>query len=189
VICLPNVVDDSTENYTTGKFNTQMRRVTLSVRFTFVGPDGSTLEAETMGEAADAGDKATNKAHSVAYRTCLLQALCIPTHETDPDAGEQYPANVPDPALALGWSDGGARQEAWDDLRSTLNSLDAATAVPIRNWVAAKGVKLATFTPEVAAELAGQVVDATTAPAVTEDNPPVEVALPLADDDPDSAPF
>jgi len=27
-----------------------------------------------------------SKAHSVAYRTLLLQALCIPTDEPDPDA-------------------------------------------------------------------------------------------------------
>jgi hypothetical protein len=138
-----------------------------------------------MGEAADAGDKATSKAHSVAYRTCLLQALSIPTHEPDPDAGEQYPANVPDPAVELGWRDGAARQEAWDDLRSTLNALPAAAAAPIREWVAERGVKLATFTPEVAAELAGQVVDATSAP----DPDPVAESLPLADDDPDSDPF
>jgi hypothetical protein len=88
--------------------------------------------------------------------------------------GGRAPA-PPDPAVELGWPDGGARQEAWDDLRSTLNSLPADVAAPIREWVAAKGVKLATFTPEVAAELAGQVVDATSAP----DPDPVAPSLPL----------
>jgi hypothetical protein len=188
VICLPNVLEDSTENYTTGKFNTLMRRVMLRVAFTFVGPDGSTLTATTMGEAADAGDKATSKAHSVAYRTCLLQALSIPTHEPDPDAGEQYPANVPDPAVELGWRDGAARQEAWDDLRSTLNSLPADVAAPIREWVAERGVKIGSFTPAIAAELTAMVIAATgTADGPDPDPAGAAVApsLPLADDDPE----
>jgi hypothetical protein len=34
----------------------------------------------------DSGDKATAKAMSVAMRTALLQALCLPTDEPDPDA-------------------------------------------------------------------------------------------------------
>jgi hypothetical protein len=27
---------------------------------------------------------------SVAYRTAILQALCLPTHDPEPDAAEQY---------------------------------------------------------------------------------------------------
>jgi hypothetical protein len=34
----------------------------------------------------DSGDKATAKAMSVAYRTALLQVLCLPTDEPDPDS-------------------------------------------------------------------------------------------------------
>ena len=34
----------------------------------------------------DAGDKATAKAMSVAFRTALLQSLCLPTDDIDPDA-------------------------------------------------------------------------------------------------------
>lgn len=85
VIVLPRVLARHTETYQTSKGAT-MRNVAVEVEFIFVGPDGSTLVCSTVGEAADAGDKATPKAHSVAFRTALLQALCIPTDEPDPDA-------------------------------------------------------------------------------------------------------
>ncbi len=85
VIVLPRVLARHTETYQTSKGAT-MRNVAVEVEYTFVGPDGSTLTCSTVGEAADAGDKATPKAHSVAFRTALLQALCIPTDEPDPDA-------------------------------------------------------------------------------------------------------
>jgi hypothetical protein len=47
---------------------------------------GDRLDVFTVGEAFDAGDKATPKAMSVAYRTMMLQTLCLPTDEPDPDS-------------------------------------------------------------------------------------------------------
>lgn len=64
----------------------RMRNMTVTVSWRFYGPAGDFIDAETVGEAADAGDKATPKAHSVAYRILLLQALCIPTDDPDPDS-------------------------------------------------------------------------------------------------------
>lgn len=85
VIVLPRVLARHAETYQTRNGAT-MKNVAVEVEYTFVGPDGSTLTCSALGEAADAGDKATPKAHSVAFRTALLQALCIPTDEPDPDA-------------------------------------------------------------------------------------------------------
>ncbi len=85
VVCIPTGVEWSDEHYES-KNKAQMRSVTLTVTFRFYGPAGDYIEAQACGEAADAGDKAVPKAHSVAYRTLLLQALCIPTDEVDPDA-------------------------------------------------------------------------------------------------------
>ncbi len=85
VIVLPRLLRHAAEQYQTSR-GAQMKCVTVEVEFTFVGPDGSTLVCSVAGESADSGDKATPKAHSVAYRTALLQALCIPTDEPDPDA-------------------------------------------------------------------------------------------------------
>jgi hypothetical protein len=85
VIVVPVSVSSEVEHYQTSK-GTAMRNVTLTVGFRFYGPNGDWIEASASGEAADSGDKATPKAHSVAYRTLLLQALCIPTDEPDPDS-------------------------------------------------------------------------------------------------------
>ena len=61
--------------------------VAVTVTYTFTGPAGDTMTATVPGEAFDSGDKATAKAMSVAFRTCLLQALTLTTDEADPDAG------------------------------------------------------------------------------------------------------
>jgi hypothetical protein len=73
------------ERYTTKK-GTAMRGVTVRVNFRVFGPGGDHFQGQALGEAADSGDKAISKAHSVAYRTFLLQSLCIPTNEPDPDS-------------------------------------------------------------------------------------------------------
>lgn len=85
VVVVPVHVEFVTEHYETSR-GTPMRDITLTVRFRFYGPAGDYIEAMACGEAADSGDKAVPKAHSVAYRTLLLQALCIPTDEPDPDS-------------------------------------------------------------------------------------------------------
>ena len=59
-----------------------MGHVTVVVAYTFTAPDGSSIVTSAAGEAMDSGDKATPKAMSVAYRTALLQALCLPTDES-----------------------------------------------------------------------------------------------------------
>lgn len=61
------------------------REVTVKVCYQFVGPAGDMLDVVVPGEAMDSGDKGTAKAMSVAYRIALLQLLCIPTDEPDPD--------------------------------------------------------------------------------------------------------
>jgi hypothetical protein len=85
VIVLPRVLSSTYETFTT-RNGALMHGCVLEVEFTFVGPDGSTLSCSTMGESADSGDKASAKAHSVAFRTALLQTLAIPTDEPDPDS-------------------------------------------------------------------------------------------------------
>lgn len=63
-----------------------VNNVYVTVRYRFHGPAGDHLDATVAAESFDSGDKATAKAMSVAYRTALLQALCLPTDDpTDPD--------------------------------------------------------------------------------------------------------
>jgi hypothetical protein len=59
---------------------------TIRVRYTWICvADGSQIECEVIGEAADTGDKGSSKAQSVAFRTAMIQVLAIPTDEPDPD--------------------------------------------------------------------------------------------------------
>lgn len=89
VVVTPHVIDYQYETVQVGNPPKNMASVRVLVRYTFHAPDGSMIETVTPGESFDSGDKATAKAMSVAFRTCLIQALCLPTDETDPDA-ESY---------------------------------------------------------------------------------------------------
>ena len=61
--------------------------ITVRAEFDFVSTeDGSVHTVVTYGEAMDSGDKATNKAMSIAYKYAAFQAFCIPTEETAIDA-------------------------------------------------------------------------------------------------------
>ena len=59
------------------------------VTYRFIGPRGDELTCTVPGEAMDRGDKAIAKAMSVAMRIALLQSLCLPTEDNDPDS-ENY---------------------------------------------------------------------------------------------------
>lgn len=89
-------------HYTTGRNNTQMRLVEIQVRYHWWGPAGDHVDVVTFAEAADAGDKATNKALSFALKYMLLQVLMVAVDDApDPDAfqpdlgGGQQQANPP----------------------------------------------------------------------------------------------
>jgi hypothetical protein len=65
----------------------------LGITYKFFAEDGSFIEAKVIGEAMDSGDKATNKAMSIAYKYACFQVFCIPTEEMiDPDAEVYEPA-------------------------------------------------------------------------------------------------
>jgi ERF superfamily len=86
IVVVPCVDDYQYESVEIGKNRTVMGHVKVRVTYTFAGPDGDALKASVVGEAMDSGDKATAKAMSVAFRTALLQSLCLPTDDIDPDA-------------------------------------------------------------------------------------------------------
>lgn len=97
VVVVPDVLSCAYElvQTTTGKPSTACR---VQVAYTFHGPAGDSIRTTVIGEAWDSGDKAAPKAMSVAFRTALLQALCLPTDETEPDAQTYERANNPPPA-------------------------------------------------------------------------------------------
>ncbi|MFE3452443.1 ERF family protein [Nonomuraea sp. NPDC059194] len=85
VIVVPIVEDSSYDTVEVGRNRTQMGHAQVTVTYRFYGPDGTHLDCRVPGEAMDSGDKAMSKAMSVAFRTALIQALCLPTDDPDPD--------------------------------------------------------------------------------------------------------
>ena len=94
------IVSPRVDSYEYGTVTTAggkpMGHVRVIVTYTFMGPGGDSVPAQAPGEAFDAGDKATPKAMSVAFRTALLQALALPTDEPDPDT-QSYERHTPAP--------------------------------------------------------------------------------------------
>lgn len=122
VIIAPKVLDWQYGTVTVGHKQTQMGHARLTIEFTWYGPAGDSLVTIAAGEAFDSGDKATAKAHSVAFRTVMIQTLCLPTDEKDPneDTYERSTAEQ-DPAVT-------ARVELSRLLRALKISPDAAAA-------------------------------------------------------------
>jgi hypothetical protein len=71
----------------TGEGNKLLSSVSLHVAFDLVSArDGSTHSIEVSGEALDAGDKATAKAMSAAWKQAMVQAFCIPSGQSDTES-------------------------------------------------------------------------------------------------------
>lgn len=82
---VPAVYSTDYSSVLTAKGGT-MQVCRLTVDFAVYGSEGAPISGRVSAEAFDSGDKATSKAMSVAYRTFLLQLLCLPTDEPDPDS-------------------------------------------------------------------------------------------------------
>ena len=118
------------------------REATVVVEYRIYGPAGDSMPGASAGESLDSGDKATPKAMSVAFRTFLLQALCLPTHDTDPDA--QSYERAPDPSP--------------EELTAQLLAgvADSTTEAEVREWgnrAHAKGLLTPELTELVTARL------------------------------------
>jgi len=86
VFTVPEVLEQTREERTTVK-GAKLIYSICKVRYRFFASDGSFVEAVTIGEGMDSGDKATNKAMAIAFKYACFQVFCIPTEEMkDPDA-------------------------------------------------------------------------------------------------------
>lgn len=91
VFVVPEVLEQQRQERTTRKGAVLIYSI-CKVKFTFYAEDGSSVSAVTIGEGMDSGDKATNKAMSIAFKYACFQVFCIPTEEMqDPDAETQDP--------------------------------------------------------------------------------------------------
>lgn len=86
VFIVPEILEQSREERTTSKGGLLIYSI-CKVKYTFYAEDGSSVSAVVIGEGMDSGDKATNKAMSIAFKYACFQVFCIPTEEMkDPDA-------------------------------------------------------------------------------------------------------
>lgn len=100
IFIVPEILEQTREERTTEKGKTLIYSI-CKIKFTFYAEDGSSISATVIGEGMDSGDKATNKAMSIAYKYACFQVFCIPTEEMeDPDkeSPEVKPKEAPKPA-------------------------------------------------------------------------------------------
>ena len=85
VFIVPEILEQIREERTT-KSGSGLIYSICKIRYRFYAEDGTFIEAITIGEGMDSGDKATNKAMAIAMKYALFQVFCIPTEEMkDPD--------------------------------------------------------------------------------------------------------
>lgn len=86
VFVVPEVLEQTREERQ-GRSGGNLIYSICTIKYTFYAEDGSNVSATVIGEGMDSGDKATNKAMSIAFKYACFQVFCIPTEEmVDPDA-------------------------------------------------------------------------------------------------------
>lgn len=86
VFVVPEILEQTREERTNAKGTTLIYSI-VKVKYKFYATDGSHVDAVVIGEGMDTGDKATNKAMSIAFKYACFQVFCIPTEEmVDPDS-------------------------------------------------------------------------------------------------------
>ena len=94
----------------------------LKIRFTMYAPDGSNVSCVVIGEGMDSGDKASNKAMSIALKYACFELFMIPTEEmVDPDA-EVHNVAPKDSA-------NGAKPQPKNDAPATVGTVNAVPGV------------------------------------------------------------
>lgn len=88
---VPEIIDQKREERQTKNKGNLIYSV-CTVRYTFYAKDGSSVQCVVVGEGMDSGDKATNKAMSIAFKYACFQVFCIPTEEM-----KEIPAKTDDP--------------------------------------------------------------------------------------------
>lgn len=94
VFVAPEVIEQLREDRVTKSGGNLIYSI-CKIKYTFFAEDGTHVTATVVGEAFDAGDKATNKAMSIAFKYACFQVFCIPTEEMrDPDAESHETAQI-----------------------------------------------------------------------------------------------
>jgi hypothetical protein len=98
LVVLPRPVERIGEVRLVGAKQDRSQYVThLLVEFRFLASDGTSETCSAWGEGSDMGDKATQKAHSQAMKSALLETFLIPTEDSardEPDATNPEPGRA-----------------------------------------------------------------------------------------------
>jgi hypothetical protein len=73
----------------------------IDVKFTIFAEDGSFVTSTIRGEGMDSGDKATNKAMSVALKYLVMQMFLIPTEELKTFEGDYNTHEISSTSITL----------------------------------------------------------------------------------------
>lgn len=145
VLLVPEVLEQTREERTSPKGALLIYSI-CRVRFRFYASDGSFVEAVTVGEGMDSGDKASNKAMAAAMKYACFQTFCIPTEEMkDPDT--ESPEAVPK-GKVKGKAVAGPKESSAPDtvtpamVKSLYNQL-RRTGVGLKGLLTSYGVKAA----------------------------------------------
>lgn len=84
VVIMPEVLTNVVDERTTKSGATMIHR-TMTIRYTFVAEDESSMGCTVIGEAMDTGDKSGAKCMAIALKYALSQSLLLPYDEIDPD--------------------------------------------------------------------------------------------------------
>ena len=128
VFVVPKVLEETREERTTAKGGLLLYSV-LKIEYTFYAEDGSGVSAVVIGEGMDSGDKASNKAMSVAFKYACFQVFCIPTEDmVDPDS------NTPEPSIKHY-----SLKERGKIIRDLLNQSNGAISFEqVEEWIVKK---------------------------------------------------
>ena len=91
IFVVPEIIEQRREERQT-KTGGNLIYSVCTVRYTFYAQDGSSVQCVVIGEGMDSGDKATNKAMSIAFKYACFQVFCIPTEEM-----KEIPTKMDDP--------------------------------------------------------------------------------------------
>lgn len=93
IFVAPTIIEQKREERQANKGGNLIYSI-CTIKYTFYAKDGSNVDVTVIGEGMDSGDKATNKAMSIAFKYACFQVFCIPTEEMkDPDAETPPPSD------------------------------------------------------------------------------------------------
>lgn len=82
ITVVPEVLENHRDSYKTLS-GTTMISVVMKIKYSFFAEDGSSVSAVMIGESFDSGDKASNKAQSVALKYAIMQVFMVPTEDIE----------------------------------------------------------------------------------------------------------